>query len=127
MAKTKSMVFRTQYYTGSTEMHLNIDQAPLEQVHTFKYLGIWLDEKLNFNLHIEKLCNKTRRRLGAISRVRKYVTRDIALSLYKSLVVPHFDFGDIIYVHTSNDNLYKLQVLQNNACRIILRDIPLVG
>ena len=45
----------------------------------------------------------------------------IALQLYKSLVVPYFDFGDIIYQHTSNDNLFRLQVLQNCACRMILR------
>ncbi len=116
VAKTKSMVFRTLYFQGGTELHLNIDGAPLEQVPIFKYLGTWLDEKLNFNFHIDKLCNKTRRRLGSISRVRKYVTSDIALSLYMSLVVPHFDFGDIIYVHTSNENFSKLQILQNNAC-----------
>ena len=34
--------------------------------------------------------------------------------------------GYLVYQHTSNENLFKLQVLQNNACRIILRDGDIV-
>ena len=63
-------------------------------------------------------------RLGAIGRVRKCITQEICLNLYKSLVMPHLslDYGDIVYLHTSNENLAKLQMIQNNACRLILRE-----
>ena len=44
------------------------------------------------------------------------------MNLYKSLVVPHIDYADIIYMHTSAVNLAKLQLIQNNACRLILRE-----
>ena len=45
----------------------------------------------------------------------------IALTLYKALILPPFDYGDTIYCHTSQGNLGKSQIMQNNACRMILR------
>ncbi len=44
----------------------------------------------------------------------------MTLILYKSLVLPHFDYCDILYMHTSLYNLNKLQYIQNSVCRIIL-------
>ena len=43
-----------------------------------------------------------------------------ALRLYKSLVLPHFDYCDSVYMTASKDVLNKLQLLQNSACRTIL-------
>ena len=41
--------------------------------------------------------------------------------LYKSLVLPHLDYCDLIYMCTTEDNLQRLQYIQNCACQIILR------
>ncbi len=60
--------------------------------------------------------------LGAIGRVRRFITKDIALNLYKSLVVPYLDYAAIIYQHTSLENLARVQMIQNNACRLITRN-----
>ena len=35
-------------------------------------------------------------------------------------MLPHFDYGDIVYQHCSQDLLLRLQYVQNNACRMIL-------
>ena len=37
------------------------------------------------------------------------------------MVLPLFDFGDILYSNASQDSLSRLEIVQNNACRIILR------
>ena len=41
--------------------------------------------------------------------------------LYKSLVLPHMDYCDLICMCTTEENLQRLQYIQNCACRIILR------
>ena len=49
--------------------------------------------------------------------------------LYKSLILPHLDYCDLIYMCTTDQNLQKVQQIQNSACRIILRadiDTPIV-
>ena len=120
-SKTKSMLFYTSYYRGNTDLHLNIDGTELECVREFKYLGFILDSKLTFNEHINHILSKAKQRIGCLWRVRKYIKQDTALQLYKSLVLPYYDYGDVIYMHTSEQNLLKLQYMQNNACRMILR------
>ena len=82
---------------------------------------MYLDSTLTFNQHIESLTKKVSKRLGVIAVARKYMTSKQCNILYKSLVLPIIDFGDIIYMETSRANLDAVQTLQNRACRIILR------
>ena len=107
VSKTKSMLFATQYFNGCVDLSINVAGEVLEQVNVFKYLG-FIDNKLTFNDHIEYILKKSKQKVGFLWRVRKYLPRSIALTLYKSLVLPHFDYGDIIYGHTVQSNLQKL-------------------
>ena len=94
----------------------------LEQVTVFKYLGVLIDNRLNFNAHVDQICKKSKMSLGAIGRVRCFITKSIALNLYKSLVLPYIDYAAFIYQHTSAENLARVQMIQNNACRLITRN-----
>ncbi len=60
--------------------------------------------------------------LRVVSKVVKsgYFRQDTTLMLYKTLVLPLFDYGDIIYMNTSDEQLERIQKLQNMACRVIL-------
>ena len=40
--------------------------------------------------------------------------------LYKSLVLPHFDYCDTVYMTATKESLNRLQLLQNSACRTML-------
>lgn len=42
--------------------------SPLEQVTSFKHLGVWIDPVLSFNSHIESITNKLSRNLGMLYR-----------------------------------------------------------
>ena len=50
-----------------------------------------------------------------------FISKQVALTLYKTMVLPLFDFEDIIYAQSSQDGLICLEIVQNNACRILLR------
>ena len=45
----------------------------------------------------------------------------VSIILHKSLMIPLFDYGDVAYCATK-ESLDKLQIVQNRACRIILRE-----
>ena len=51
--------------------------------------------------------------------VNTYLSIYILLTLYKSLIVPHLDYCDIIWDVATVQCKNKLQVLQNKALRII--------
>ncbi len=97
-----------------------IDGVEIERVEVFKYLGIFLHSHLNFEHHINVMHQKASRKLSALRKTREFVDQSTALMLYKSLVLPHFDYCDTVYMTASATHLNKLQLLQNSACRTIL-------
>ena len=58
--KTKSMLFGTQAKLGRGEnnLHVQIDNTPIDNVSQFKYLGVLLDPSLTWNHHIDGLVKK---------------------------------------------------------------------
>ena len=88
-------------------------------------LNIWvvlcIKTCLNWLDHIDQLNVKVCQRLGALRRVKHLLPRDARIILYNSLILPLFDYVDIVWGDKNNAVLMnQLQVLQNNAARMIL-------
>ncbi len=102
------------------DINLTLFGEEIETVHQVKYLGVILDSNLTCNDHIEYLDKNSTQKLGILGKVRKCLDRSTSLTLYKSLILPHFDYCDSIYLHTTQMNLQKLQFIQNSVCRMLL-------
>ena len=82
-----------------------------------KHLGIILDSKLNFNVHIDQNTKKQNRIIGLVRRLSISLSRNALLSIYKSFVRPHLDYGDILYDTLNNENVQKkIEKVQYRAC-----------
>lgn len=90
-------------------------------VETFKYLGVMLDEKLNFNEHINFTIRKAARKFGVLCRISRYLTTDAKILIYKSIIAPHFDYCASILFLATRQQFKRMQVLQNKVMRLILR------
>ena len=62
----------------------------LERVFAFPYLGLTLDPELKFIDHRKNVVNNIRHKIYQLARVRDYVDRETALTVYKS-----YDFAFI--------------------------------
>ena len=102
-------------------LNIKISGVDLEEVKTYKYLGFWLVTTLSFHSHIDHLISKANKRIGLIKHSRKFLGEKCSLILYKSLVLPVIDYGDLLYWKSSAYKLSALQILQNKFCRILLR------
>ncbi len=122
VAKCKALlVHGVNHLIGGTGLQVRINNEYLECVSSYKYLGIYLDTTLSFNDHVEYMKRKVNKRLVILCMSRTYMKPEQCTTLYKSLVLPLLDYGDIAYMNTSAQNLESLQIMQNRACRIILR------
>ncbi len=119
ISKTKLVIFGSPAKLRNLPA-LNLSLYGNEIENCMKYLGVLLDCSLSFEQHIEYLTDKASKKLGAIRKVRDVLDRSTTLILYKSLVLPHFDYCDTVYMTSPLRNLNKLQMLQNSACRTIL-------
>ncbi len=103
---------------------IRIGECVLEQVKSSKYLGMQVDENLKWDSHIDTLRRKLASKVGLLKRLRRIIPNETLLQLYKSIVLPHFDYCDIIYGTCSKQNLDMLQKLQNRAARILTGSGP---
>lgn len=75
-----------------------INNETVEQVHSFKYLGIVLDVNLNFSTHVDTICRKANQRLYLLRKLRSFgVQKQILQTVYKSLVESILSFSMIAW------------------------------
>ena len=61
-----------------------------------------------------KKCNKL---IGLIRRLSVNLPRKVLLTIYKSIIRPHLDYGDILCDKTNNENFQdKIEKVQYRAC-----------
>ena len=85
-----------------------------------KNLGIILDSKLDFDICIDNKIKKCYKIFGIIKRLSFSVPRKALLTIYKSFIRPHLDYGDILYDKPGNQNFQnKLEKVQYKACLAI--------
>ena len=85
-----------------------------------KHLGLILDTRLAFDCHLKEKISKANKGIGLINRLRKFLSRESLLTIYKTFVRPHLDYGDVIYDCPGNSTfVQKLESVQYNACLAI--------
>ena len=121
-SKTKCMVFGSrQRLSHGNELKISIDNKQLEQVDSFKYLGVWFDSTLTWSTHVSNACSKISQRLGVIGRIRSCLPQETAKMLVQAMILPVFDYGDVVWSSCSNTLLDRLQRLHNRAGKLILK------
>ena len=101
-------------------LHVDLNNSPVQLCESHKHLGIVLDKNLNFHEHIAKkikICNNL---IGRIKHLSFNLPCKSLLTIYKSCVRPHPDYGEIIYDNPENETLInKLEKVQYQACLVI--------
>ena len=81
---------------------------------------MFLDCKLNFEEHLKTIVNKTNKTIGLLRKFQNFLPRKSLLTIYKSFIRPHLDYGDIIYDQSYNTFFHqRLESLQCNAALTI--------
>ena len=77
---------------------------------------MFLDKSLNFSCQIKEKMPKTTKGIGIIKKLSKTLPWHSLITIYKSFVRPHLNYGDIIYDQPNNDSLnQKIERIQYNA------------
>ena len=70
----------------------------VEQVASAKSLGIYMKQTLNWECHREKIFKNIASAIGAIFQyIRHQIPFNIVVSVYNSLVQPHFDYCNVVW------------------------------
>ena len=115
--KTKFMIFHYRQRNIDLILDLQINSETIERITEFDFLGLTLDENLNWNAHIQKVSNEISRTLGVMCRLKNFLPLHVSRILYNSLILPHLQYG----ILTWGFCLGRLQKLQKRLVGIITR------
>ena len=75
---------------------------------------------LNFSHHIKEKISKAYRGIGVIKKLQNNLCRQSLLTIYKSFIRHHLDYGDVVYGQLHNEpSCSKLESVQYNAAPAI--------
>ena len=104
------------------QLSLSLGGNALEQVHTFKYLGVLISSSLSWSPHIDAVCTKARQLLGLLYR-RFYGLIDTKgmTELYRALIRPHLEYAVPVWAPHLAKDIDKLEKVQKFGLKICLK------
>ena len=86
---------------------------------SIKILGIIIDENLSWTPQINQVKKYSMNSTRNVHRINKMLPISSRINMYNSIIVPNFDYGDVIFGGCSKKDSKRLQLVQNFAVKSI--------
>ena len=118
--KTKYTILRSKYKkTSLAKLTLSINGTQLIRIGddceetSAKFLGIYIDEHITWQKHINNVNRKISRAMFAIKQTKLFLPRHIIRNLYFTLIHPHLTYGIIARGNARQNTIHKAITLHN--------------
>ena len=101
------------------DLKIFLNGSLLQQCNSYKYLGVYFDNKLNWKEHVEYIVKKISKSCGALAKLRHCVDIKTLINVYYALVNSYVRYGIMVWGSASKTVLKPLQTIINKAIRII--------
>ena len=98
-----------------TAKYISIDQKNIKTSSSVKLLGVHIDDELNFNLHITKVCRSAANQLHALIRLQMFLNFEEKKTLINSYFYSSFNYCPLVWMFSSAKSLNKVESLQKRA------------
>lgn len=118
--KCKDMSF----YRIRSPTHFNytIDDIELTRVKIIQDLGVWFDEQLTFNRHIDFVTSKAYSMLGFVKRICKQFTNIQALkSIYFAYVRSYLEYASVVWHPYQLIHISRIESIQKKFLNVRLK------
>ena len=119
VSKTNFVIFRSPKKSLYHNVVLIMNRKAIEQKDHVKYLGILMDQHLNWKHQISNVSKKISRGTGILGKLKGNMHRDLLVNIYYCLVFSYLSYGVEAWGSACQTDLSKINVLQNKAVRII--------
>ena len=81
------------------------NNLPIVKENVQKHLDLLRDTKLKFLIHLNEKIKKANKGISITKKLKLPLPRSTLITIYKSFVRPHLDYGDIMYDQPNNASL----------------------
>ena len=119
--KTKIMIIGSSYNLNNKvyDYPVMLNSKVIPWTNSFECLGVLIDEKLSWDLHVDKSCKKVGSSIAVMKRIKPFVPNSTLQTIYKAMIQPYFNYCSPLWGNCSAYLKEKLQRFQNRAGSII--------
>jgi len=96
---------------------LSFDGIQLKEVKEHTHLGLTLSSNMSWKPHVDRICSRAGQRNNILRKLKFRLPRKTLENLYKSLVRPMLEYGDIVFDDNSTTLSQRLEAIQVDAAR----------
>ena len=122
IAKTSYMLFSG--ISRPNNDSILIRNRVINRVRSAKFLGVILDENLNFKTHVDAIRSKVSKSSGVLYRLSYFMPRHVLRNIYISLVYPYLCYCIEVWGGSCKTECGKLSTIQNKCFRSIYSQNP---
>ena len=115
--KTNYMIYSNTI--SSLPGNIIFDNIAIQKVNSTKFLGVIIDNKLSWKLHIDNICKTVSRNVGVINKLKHFFPTRILFMLYSTLILPYINNGILAWGNANKSDLNRLLLIQKKAIRIV--------
>ena len=119
MEKTHYVIFNRNKTFPMDIQPLLINNQPVKREQITKFLGVSLDEKLNFKKHISNIQTKINKQSGIMYHTKSSLTPNAMKQIYYSLIYPHLNYCQTVWGAVNKTSLQPLVITQKKVIRTI--------
>ena len=104
-----------------------VDKLPKLMLHdieikpkaSVKLLGVIIDNKLNFNEHISKICKTASQNTNCLARIRNCISVKQSRLLYNAYIKSAFGYAPLVWMFCQKTSYKKIENIQKRALRLV--------
>ena len=116
--KTEVILFKKKRKTNLSKLNLKFCRKKLHPIETARYLGVTVDENLNWKKHVNDISHKLIRINAILFKIRNYVNQGTLRTVYFGIFHSYISYIPIGWGNT-NYPQQRLSLLQKKALRIM--------
>ena len=117
--KTHYMIFHGKNRKIETNHSIQINSELIERVDSTKFIGVVMDSKLTWQLHIQYIRSKIAKGLGVICKARKVLNSETLIVLYNSIIYPYLTYCIEVWGCAVQTHLLSLIQMQKKVIRVL--------
>ena len=106
----------------SKDILINVEDEIIECSSSVKLLGFTIDNKLNFDEHVSKLCKKASQKIHALARISNFMSQDKLRIIISAFIESQFGYCPLAWMFHSRTLNNRINRLHEGALRLVYKD-----
>ena len=99
--------------------YIKINGSKINRVKEVEYLGLTLDENMNWRTPINKLCSNVARHFSVFFNIRSYMPEKLRKTLYYAFIYSIIQYGIEVYGSAAKTIINQLYVTRNKLLKVL--------